>query len=77
MKKLNTPTRPTNIVRIMVILPTKLSSGVRFKLKPTVLKAEITSKNKVKIGVLPSLILSTKVAVTAQQKYKTKMAKAL
>jgi len=46
--KVNGPTRPINIVKIIAILPTLVSVGVIPKVRPTVPKADVTSKSMVK-----------------------------
>lgn len=42
------PIRPTSMVKMMTSFPEMLSNGLKFKLNPTVLSADTTSKVKVK-----------------------------
>ena len=44
------PIRPTSMVKMMTSFPEMLSNGLKFKLNPTVLSADTTSKIKVKTG---------------------------
>ena len=56
------PIRPTSMVKIMTSFPDILSNGLKFKLNPTVLSADTTSKVKVKTDTPFSVMDSTQTA---------------
>ncbi len=51
----STPIRPINIVQMIINFPAMESIGVKFRLDPTVLKAETTSNVSVNTGVPSSV----------------------
>ena len=62
------PIRPTSMVKMMTSFPETLSNGLKFKLNPTVLSADTTSKVKVKTETPFSVMDSTQTANPSQQK---------
>ena len=62
------PIRPTSMVKMMTSFPEILSNGLKFKLNPTVLSADTTSKVKVKTYTSFSVMDSTQTANPSQQK---------
>ena len=62
------PIRPTSMVKMMTSFPEMLSNGLKFKLNPTVLSADTTSKVKVKTDTSFSVMDSTQTANPSQQK---------
>ena len=62
------PIRPTSMVKMMPSFPEMLSNGLKFKLNPTVLSADTTSKIKVKTGTSFSVMDNIQTAAPSQQK---------
>ena len=62
------PRLPTCMVKMMTSFPEILSNGLKFKLNPTVLSADTTSKVKVKTDTSFSVMDSTQTANHSQQK---------
>ena len=63
------PIRPTSMVKMMTSFPEMLSNGLKFKLNPTVLSADTTSKVKVKTDkCLFSVMDNIQTAAPSQQK---------
>jgi hypothetical protein len=62
------PIRPTSMVKMMTSFPEMLSNGLKFKLNPTVLSADTTSKIKVKTGTSFSVMDNIQTAAPSQQK---------
>ncbi len=62
------PIRPTSMVKMMTSFPEMLSNGLKFKLNPTVLSADTTSKVKVKTDMSFSVMDNIQTAAPSQQK---------
>ena len=62
------PIRPTSMVKMMTSFPEMLSNGLKFKLNPTVLSADTTSKIKVKTGTSFSVMDNIQTTAPSQQK---------
>lgn len=62
------PIRPTSMVKMMTSFPEMLSNGLKFKLNPTVLSADTTSKVKVKTYTSFSVMDNIQTAAPSQQK---------
>ena len=62
------PIRPTSMVKMMTSFPEMLSNGLKFKLNPTVLSADTTSKIKVKTGTSFSVMDNIQTDAPKQQK---------
>ena len=62
------PIRPTSMVKMMTSFPEMLSNGLKFKLNPTVLSADTTSKVKVKTDTSSSVMDNIQTAAPSQQK---------
>ena len=62
------PIRPTSMVKMMTSFPEMLSNGLKFKLNPTVLSADTTSKVKVKTDTSFSVMDNIQTAAPSHQK---------
>ena len=77
MSKESILTLPINITKIIIIFPAGESTGVKFKLKPTVEYAENVSKARLNKSLSFSVIINKKIAIPFTSKESAIIAKAL